>query len=225
MIINAIVTDIEGTTTDIAFVKDVLFPYAFEQLPDYVRQHVTDPDVAAQLDATRQEMGQPQADLEVVITQLLYWIDTDEKVTPLKTLQGMLWSHGYKNGDFTAHLYADVAPALHQWAAEGKALYVYSSGSVQAQKLLFAHTPVGDLTPLFRGYFDTRMGHKRDADAYRNIAQVIALPAEQILFLSDVAEELDAARSAGWRTLQLVRPGTEPCAGHLTVQAFNEIAF
>lgn len=221
--VKAILTDIEGTTTDIAFVKDVLFPYAYEKLPEYVRTNAAQSDVAQQLDQVRAVMSQPDAGLERVIQQLLHWIDTDQKVTPLKTLQGMVWRQGYETGDFTAHLYADVAPAMRQWADAGKALYVYSSGSVEAQKLLFAHTPAGDLTSLFSGYYDTRFGHKRDASAYQRIAEDIGLPAKSILFLSDTVEELDAAQSAGLLTTQLVRPGTEPTNRHPVVHSFSEI--
>ncbi|MFY0665021.1 MAG: acireductone synthase [Natronospirillum sp.] len=223
--VQAIVTDIEGTTTDIAFVKDVLFPYAYEALPEFVRTHSTEPVVAAELAAVRQEMGQSDASLDAVIEQLLHWIDTDQKVTPLKALQGMVWIQGYETGDFTAHLYDDVAPSLQRWASEGKALYVYSSGSVQAQKLLFAHTPAGDLTPLFSDYFDTQIGHKRESAAYAHIVRQIGRPANTILFLSDIVEELDAARQAGMQTVQLVRPGTEPTNEHATVTDFYQLVF
>ncbi|WLD57660.1 acireductone synthase [Salinispirillum sp. LH 10-3-1] len=221
--IKAIVTDIEGTTTDIAFVQDVLFPYAYQALPAFVRRHSESPEVAAQLEAVKLEMGQPDAAMDALIDQLLLWIDTDQKVTPLKALQGMVWIQGYETGDFTAHLYDDVAPNLQRWAAAGKALYVYSSGSVQAQKLLFAHTPAGDLTPLFSDYFDTRIGHKREVASYAQIVQKVGLPADTILFLSDIVEELDAAREAGLQTVQLVRPGTESSQAHPTVTDFNQL--
>ncbi len=141
--VRAIVTDIEGTTTDINFVHKVLFPYAYAKLPDFLREHAATPAVAEQIDAVRSDMQAPEATLEAVIATLLHWIDTDQKVTPLKALQGMVWADGYQRGDFTGHLYADVAPALRQWQAEGKALYVYSSGSVQAQKLLFGYSDEG----------------------------------------------------------------------------------
>lgn len=222
--IRAIVTDIEGTTTDIAFVHEVLFPYARQALPEFVQQHQADAAVAAELVAVRAVMQEPDASLDAVVAQLLHWIDTDQKVTPLKTLQGMVWIQGYQTGDFTAHLYPDVAPALQRWAAEGKALYVYSSGSVQAQKLLFAHTPAGDLTSLFQGYFDTQIGHKREVASYAHIVSHIGQPAETILFLSDIVEELDAAREAGMHSVQLVRPGTRANTVHPWVTDFSQLA-
>jgi enolase-phosphatase E1 len=203
----AIVTDIEGTTTDIEFVSKVLFPYAAARLPDFIRAHEKQPQVAAELQAVRSLLAAPDASLEAVISQLLHWISTDQKITPLKSLQGMVWRFGYQNGDFHGHLYQDVAPCLQQWRQQGIALYVFSSGSVAAQQLLFGHSIAGDLTPLFSGYFDTRTGAKQQPAAYQAIRQQLGLPAQQILFLSDVLAELDAAATDGWRTMQLQRNG------------------
>ena len=222
--VRAIVTDIEGTTTDINFVHKVLFPYAHAKLPDFLLANADTPAVAEQIDAVRSEMGSPNAPLEAVIDQLLHWIETDQKVTPLKALQGMVWADGYQRGDFKGHLYSDVAPALRQWKDLGKALYVYSSGSVQAQKLLFGYSDAGDLTPLFSGYFDTHIGHKREAAAYHRIVTELDLPPAAVLFLSDVVEELDAAKQAGMQTLQLVREGTQAGNTHACVTRFDEIA-
>lgn len=222
--VHAIVTDIEGTTTDINFVHKVLFPYAHAELPDFLRANADTPAVVEQIDAVRSEMGAPDATLETVIAQLLHWIETDQKVTPLKALQGMVWADGYQRGDFKGHLYSDVAPTLRQWKDLGKALYVYSSGSVQAQKLLFGYSDAGDLTPLFSGYFDTHIGHKREATAYQRIVAELDLPPAAVLFLSDVIEELDAAKQAGMQTLQLVREGTQPGNTHACVTRFDEIA-
>ena len=222
--VRAIVTDIEGTTTDINFVHKVLFPYAHAKLPDFLRENAEAPAVAEQIHAVRDVMQDADASLEAVVATLLHWIDTDQKVTPLKALQGMVWADGYQRGDFTGHLYADVAPALRQWQAEGKALYVYSSGSVQAQKLLFGYSDEGDLTPLFSGYFDTHVGHKREAASYQRILDTLDLPPASVLFLSDVVEELDAAEQAGMQTRQLVREGTQPGTHHTCVARFDEIA-
>ncbi|UXZ54425.1 acireductone synthase [Halomonas sp. 7T] len=222
--VRAIVTDIEGTTTDISFVHKVLFPYAHAKLPDFLRASAEAPAVAEQVDAVRREMGEPDASLDAVIAQLLHWIETDQKVTPLKALQGMVWADGYQRGDFTGHVYSDVAPTLRHWKASGKALYIYSSGSVQAQKLLFGYSDEGDLTPLFSGYFDTHIGHKRDVAAYQRIVAELDLPAEAVLFLSDVVEELDSAKQAGMQTLQLVREGTQAGNVHACVTRFDEIA-
>ncbi|HCR96477.1 MAG: acireductone synthase [Halomonas sp.] len=221
--IRAVVTDIEGTTTDISFVHKVLFPYAHDQLPEYVYTHSAQPDVEEQIDAVRNELNEPDASLDKVVETLLYWIETDQKVTPLKALQGMMWADGYQRGAFKGHLYSDVAPRLRQWAEAGKQLYVYSSGSVQAQKLLFGYSTEGDLTPLFSGYFDTHIGHKREALAYQRIVSKLQLPADEILFLSDVVGELDAAKQAGMQTLQLVREGTQAGTQHACVTSFDEI--
>jgi enolase-phosphatase E1 len=223
-VIKAVVTDIEGTTSSLSFVKDVLFPYARAHLAAFVRNHAQDPRVVPQLEAVRREAGDPALSEEAVIDRLIAWIDQDRKITPLKTLQGMIWESGYRNGDFQGHIYADAAQALRDWQARGLALYVYSSGSVQAQKLLFTHTGFGDLTPLFDGYFDTRVGGKLDPASYRAIAAAIGVASAEILFLSDVRAELDAAAAAGCRTAWLVRDDLpDPQAAHHQVRDFRDI--
>jgi enolase-phosphatase E1 len=223
-VIRAVVTDIEGTTSSLSFVKDVLFPYARTHLAAFVRDQVQDPRVARQLEAVRREAGDPALSLAAVIERLVAWIDQDRKITPLKALQGMIWEHGYRNGDFQGHVYDDAARALRDWHARGLALYVYSSGSVQAQKLLFEHTGYGDLTALFDGYFDTTVGGKLDTGSYRAIAATIGIAPAEMLFLSDVRAELDAAAAAGCRTVWLVREGTpDPRAAHRQVRDFGEI--
>ena len=205
--IRAIVTDIEGTTTSLAFVQDVLFPYADQNMERFIREHASETEVAEQIAAVCAEAGNglQASDLEGVIQQLRAWIAADQKITPLKTLQGMLWEHGYRQGDFTGHVYPDAAEYLRRWHAEGIRLYVYSSGSVHAQKLLFGYSDAGDLTPLFSDYFDTRIGHKREVSAYQHIVSSIGLPAPDILFLSDIHAELDAAAAAGMQTCCLIR--------------------
>lgn len=223
MTLKAILTDIEGTTSSVSFVFDVLFPYAQAHLPDFVRAHAEEALVAAQLAAVRQESGEPDADLERVIAILLDWIAADRKATPLKALQGMIWQQGYENGQLKGHVYPDAVTALQRWKSEGYALYVYSSGSIQAQKLIFGYAEAGDLTPLFSGYFDTTSGGKRETASYQCIAKAIGLPAEEILFLSDVKEELDAAQQAGMQTVGLARAGGE-LEGHRTVERFEAIA-
>lgn len=221
--IRAIVTDIEGTTGSIAFVHEVLFPYARRHLGDFLRRHHQQPEVAAQLDAVREEAREPAADLERLLTILEDWIQEDRKATPLKVLQGMIWEAGYKAGDFTGHVYPDAAEALARWQAEGYALFVYSSGSVQAQRLLFGHSDVGDLTPLFSGYFDTTTGPKREVESYARIAEVIGMAPGQILFLSDVVAELDAASGAGFVTCQLVREPGMKAGEHPVAERFDEV--
>lgn len=212
MAVGVILTDIEGTTTSVSFVYDVLFPYARAHLARFVRDHADQPEVAAELAAVRAEVGDAALSSDRAIEVLLGWAREDRKITPLKALQGMIWADGYRSGGFTGHVYADAVDALRRWHAAGCRLYVYSSGSVAAQKLLFGHSDVGDLTPLFSGYFDTRIGAKRELDAYRRIAAEIGVPPTEVLFLSDIREELDAARAAGMQTAWLVRDAV-PQAG------------
>lgn len=221
--VRAILTDIEGTTTSVSFVFDCLFPYARSHMADFIRAHGAEPAVREQLVAVSREVGRG-LDVEESVAQLIQWIDQDRKVTPLKALQGMIWEAGYANGDFTGHVYPDAVAGLRRWKEQGLDLYVYSSGSVKAQKLIFGHSDTGDLTPLFSGYFDTRIGHKREANSYRTIAAQIALPPGDILFLSDIQEELDAARAAGMQTTWLVRGSTpDPLAAHRQVAGFEQI--
>lgn len=202
--IRAILTDIEGTTSSLSFVKDVLFPYARERMAAFVAARSGDPEVGRLLDEVRALAGQPLT-LDEAASTLVRWIDQDRKATPLKALQGMIWEEGYRKGDFFGHVYEDAVRKLREWQSAGIALYVFSSGSVHAQKLLFAHTEYGDLTPLFSGYFDTRTGAKQAAESYREIARHIGCPPEAVLFLSDLDEELDAAGNAGFATCKLSR--------------------
>lgn len=195
--VKAVLTDIEGTTSSIAFVTDILFPYARSRIAEYVAAHPA--ESAAILEQVRaEEPGDP-------IATLIRWIDEDRKATPLKTLQGLIWAEGYADGTLKGHIYSDAADALRRWHAQGIALYVYSSGSIAAQKLIFGHSEAGDLTPLFSGYFDTNSGPKREAASYRHIAQEIGLPPGEILFLSDNAQEISAARDAGMQVLHIDR--------------------
>ncbi|MCR4346382.1 MAG: acireductone synthase [Sulfuricaulis sp.] len=217
---KAILTDIEGTTSSLSFVKDVLFPYARERMAEFVRTHATEPTVQRELEEVGRISGKNLSEMEV-IEQLIRWIDEDKKITPLKSLQGMIWQDGYKKGHFKGHMYEDAVRHLKKWKRAGLRLYVFSSGSVQAQKLLFAHTEYGDLTPLFSGYFDTTVGNKREIGAYQKISEKIGLPAGNILFLSDIAEELDAARGAGMQTVLLLRDGKTDIRNTVHCEALN----
>lgn len=221
--IRAIVTDIEGTTSDIRFVHQVLFPYARERLAEFIHNHAAEAEVSAALAALREEVAQPHADHEQLIAALYRFMDEDRKSTALKTLQGIIWRSGYHNGDFRGHLYPEVAGQLAAWQQQGVKLYVYSSGSVEAQKLLFGYSVVGDLRPLFSGYFDTRVGAKREVASYQNIARDIALEPAELLFLSDIHQELDAAWAAGWHTCQLIRDAADPQSLHPQVNHFEQI--
>ena len=227
-----ILTDIEGTTSSISFVKNVLFPYARAALPGFVAEHGKDPAVRRWLDVVATEIAASACDDALIVETLQGWIDSDRKHTALKALQGMIWEAGYRNGDYTAHLYPEVADSLRSWKQAGSTLYVYSSGSVAAQKLFFGFSDAGDLTSLFAGHFDTGVGGKREVASYHRIVEAIGVPAADIVFLSDVVEELDAAREAGLATVLLDRaddypvPRTGAAAnGHRRVEDFSQIAF
>ncbi|MFC0677870.1 acireductone synthase [Lysobacter korlensis] len=229
MPIRAILTDIEGTTSSISFVKDVLFPYARRMLPGFVEARGNDPEVRRWLDAVAAQNG-GLCDDRMTVEVLQGWIDEDRKHTALKALQGMLWADGYRNADFTAHIYADAAEALREWHDAGIPLYVYSSGSVPAQRLFFGHSSAGDLTGLFSGWFDTEVGGKREAASYQGIAEAVGAKPGDILFLSDIVEELDAAREAGLQTVLLDRREDYPTErsgeathGHRRVETFADI--
>lgn len=226
---KTIVTDIEGTTSSIAFVKQVLFPYARQALPAFVRRHGQEPDVRRWLDAAALDIGGVVSD-DCIVELLQQWIDEDRKHTALKALQGMIWRSGYAHAAFHAHMYPDAVAQLQAWHANGHALYVYSSGSVAAQRQFFAHTEAGDLTPLFAGFFDTEIGGKRESQSYRNILAEIGTTSGDVVFLSDVVEELDAARAAGMGTVLIDRPEDYPqprtgdaCHGHRRVTSFEQI--
>lgn len=221
--IKAIVTDIEGTTSSIDFVHQTLFPYARERLRRFLAEHGQEPAVAHELAEVARMEGRALSVTEAADV-LERWIAEDRKLTPLKSLQGMIWRQGYEAGALKGHVYADTPAALRRWHAQGLRLYVYSSGSEEAQRLIFRHTDYGDLTPLFSGYFDTRIGGKREAASYRHILEQIGLPAESVLFLSDIGEELDAARTAGMQTCQLLRDETvRPFPQHPHARSLDQV--
>ena len=218
--VRAILIDIEGTTSSLAFVKDVLFPYARDALPTYVRTHEVElKGVIGDIAAT---VGKSQLTTQETIDILLQWMDEDRKVTPLKTLQGIVWKSGYESGALQSHVYEDAVSALRQWHAGGLQISVYSSGSIAAQKLLFSHTPYGDLSPLFGHYFDTTTGPKLESRSYEKIAASLRVPAKSIVFLSDHAGEIQAAAAAGLQTVLLAREQT--AAGTDFARSFDEIA-
>lgn len=224
-----ILTDIEGTTSSIAFVKDVLFPYARRALPTFVRHHGSEPEVRRWLDTAALDIGGVVSD-NCLVELLQQWIDEDRKHTALKALQGMIWRSGYASGAFHAHMYPDAVTQLQTWHAAGHALYVYSSGSVAAQRMFFGYTEAGDLISLFAGFFDTEVGGKRESQSYRNIIEDIGEKPDNVLFLSDVVEELDAAREAGLGTVLVDRIEDYPqprlgddSHGHRRVSSFEQI--
>lgn len=221
--IKAIVTDIEGTTTSLAFVKDVLFPYARQHMAQFIKENAHNEQIRAHLNAVSNEVGKKLNDED--LTQLLInWIDQDKKNTPLKSLQGMIWKSGYESGAYTGHVYADAAHNLKRWHEQGIKLFVFSSGSVQAQRLIFGYSSAGDLTSYFTDYFDTKIGNKRETTAYQTITKQTGVEPHEILFLSDIKQELDAAKEVGMRTIWLVRDGpVKENAEHSQVNDFNEI--
>lgn len=218
--IRAVVTDIEGTTTSLAFVKDVLFPYARRSITSFVREHESElTDIAREIGTIT---GKSTLNADEMTETLLQWMDEDRKSTPLKTLQGMIWQMGYESGSIQSHVYEDAVRGLRKWHASGLRLYVYSSGSIAAQKLLFSHTSYGDLLPLFSGYFDTTTGSKLESRSYRRIAEALAVPPGSIVFLSDHAEETHAAAEAGMQTVLLARGQVTPDRGG-PVRSFDDI--
>ena len=221
MSIRAILTDIEGTTSSIHFVHQVLFPYAAKAMPEFLRSQQQNPEVAPILTALQQELALPGLDLLAMDAQLQEWIRIDLKHPLLKALQGLIWRAGYESGAYKAHVYPEVAACLAAWSSN-YLLYVYSSGSIQAQKLFFGHSIDGDLRRYFRGYFDTSSGGKREASSYRYIARQIGVIPGEILFLSDTPQELDAAAAAGMRTTLLLREA-ELDSPHPRARNFNEI--
>jgi enolase-phosphatase E1 len=228
MPLSAVVLDIEGTTSATSFVVDHLYPYSAVRLRSWIEDHSGDSAVIRAVSQVRELTGCPAGDLAAVVDALLDWIRTDQKVTPLKTLQGQIWAAGFAHGDLVAPFFPDVIPALRAWHACGLALHVFSSGSVTAQQAWFGHSPEGDLRPLITGYYDTEnAGPKRLPRSYHRIADAVAADPAGLLFLSDVTAELDAAREAGWHTTGVRRAG-EPhyAAGvgdHPEVASFADV--
>lgn len=223
--IKYILTDIEGTTSSVKFVYDILFPYFrnhISEVKDLTQNSEVQQAIKKTVELAESLENKKIRSIDEVLDTLLRWSMEDRKVTPLKTLQGILWEKGYKNGEIQGHVYPDVAPALRKWKEQDLELGVFSSGSVSAQKLIFGYSEVGDLKPFFSNYFDTTTGGKRETETYTSICGILDLKPEEILFLSDISEELEAAQAAGLQTVQLTRPGTEP-AWNRTVIDFSEI--
>jgi enolase-phosphatase E1 len=229
---RCILSDIEGTTSSLSFVKEVLFPYSARRLERFVLEHAEEAEVKRALAEAAATIGLEGANKTAcshaeVLDALTLWIEQDRKHTGLKRLQGLIWKEGFERGEFRGHLYADVAPAFRAWHAAGIRLGIYSSGSVQAQQVYFGYSDAGDLRPLLSAWFDTEnAGGKRLEASYRVIEAALAIPATDILFLSDIGAELDAAASAGFATVQLIRGDfTTPASGHLQVASFIEVGF
>jgi enolase-phosphatase E1 len=225
---RGILLDIEGTTSSIRFVYDVMFPFVRRELDRFVDAHWEREDVAdACAQIARDAGGNVSAESpDQIKAEVLRLMDADAKATGLKQLQGLIWKDGFTSGELQAHVYDDVPPALRAWKTRGIDLRIYSSGSIQAQKLFFGHTIAGDLLPLLTGHYDTTTGSKKEAESYRKIAANMGLAPRDILFLSDVVAELDAARAAGLATALVIRPGNAaapPGHGHNVAASFAEI--
>jgi len=239
--IRAILLDIEGTTTPIAFVVEVLFPYARRHLRRHIEQHATLPDYESLFDRLREDHREKQrggepvpvwvdrpaaARLSSAATYAEWLMDRDSKSTALKDLQGKIWEEGYERGELVGEVFEDVPRAFERWRANNVQIGIFSSGSVLAQQLLFRYSSAGDLSGFAPRYFDTTTGPKTDVDSYRRIAAAIAVPAEDILFVSDTTGELDAARASAMRTRLAIRPGNIPPApghGHPVVESFDNL--
>jgi enolase-phosphatase E1 len=221
-----ILMDVEGTTTSISFVHDILFPFSKARIETFVKDNLKLDLVTKSIDevkATALSEENILLDLNGAISKLKHWIEIDRKHPALKSLQGMIWKSGYTSSEIKGHVYDDVAEALANWKKYGLQLGVYSSGSVEAQKDLFAHSIAGDLSTFFSHHFDTEVGHKREITSYQKIASTLNLSASDIVFLSDIKEELDAAKAAGFATIQLVRNPPLELQGHTQALSFNDI--
>ena len=240
--VRGILLDIEGTTTPIAFVHEVLFSYARSRVREYLSEHFDSAELREDLERLREEQavdlkqnlkppalvdGSRDATIDSFVAYINWLMDQDRKATGLKSLQGKIWREGYFDGSLRAQLFPDVAPALERWHAAGVTISIFSSGSTLAQKLLFAHTEAGDLTRFIRNYFDTAVGSKTDAQSYGHIVEALELPATELLFISDVVKELDAASDAGMQTLLCLRPGNQPQPSkerHRIIRSFDEVS-
>lgn len=229
---RAFLLDIEGTTTPVAFVYDVLFPYARRALPGFLAAHESEPEVRAALARLREEHRSERgaappwpADggLPPALGYLRWLMDADRKSTALKALQGLLWQEGFREGALRGRLYPDIAPALARWRRQGRATFIYSSGSVLAQRLIFSKSDAGDLSPLIAGYFDTTTGPKKDAASYRAIAARMTLDPGEVMFVSDSLEEIAAARAAGMRAALCAREGPDRAAPE-AIGSFDALA-
>ena len=235
--VRGILLDIEGTTSSVSYVYEVLFPFAREHLDSFLHERWEAPGTIRALNQLARDAGATSfvdwtsddslaEARDRVRSEVLGLMADDVKSTGLKELQGLIWRGGFESGQLRAHVFPDVPSALKTWANRGLDVRIYSSGSVAAQQLFFAHTEVGDLSALLRGYYDTTTGPKREATSYRRIAEEMHLPPPSMLFLSDVVAELDAARAAGMQTRLVVRPGNAPAPEghtHALIRSFDEL--
>lgn len=236
---RAVLLDIEGTTSSISFVYDVMFPFARRHLQSYLETSFGGDECRAACEQVARDAGHAslaewaggddaERQRRLVHDEVVRLMDGDVKATGLKQLQGLIWRSGFESGEMQAHVYDDVPPALDAWRKLGCDVRIYSSGSAQAQKLFFGHTVAGNLLDRFRGHYDTTTGPKREAESYRRIAADFSAAPGEILFLSDVVAELNAAREAGLATGLLRRAGNPPPPAdhrHVELTDFSEVRF
>ena len=232
---QGILLDIEGTTSSISFVYDEMFPYVRDTLNSFLSENWGSPALQACLDLIAVDVdqdpktwlsGTPEEQQQTVAEAVLGMMDADVKATGLKDLQGIMWKSGFQTGQLVAHLFDDVAACIQAWNAKGLDVRIYSSGSIAAQKLFFNHSIAGDLLDQFSGHYDTTIGNKREAESYRKIGQKFDCDPGQIVFISDVVEELAAAKEAGLQTALSVRPGNKPVPedhGFQAIKSFTEL--
>ncbi|MGA7218445.1 MAG: acireductone synthase [Candidatus Sulfotelmatobacter sp.] len=236
--VSSILLDIEGTTTPLDLVHEVLFPFARLHLRRFLSEHRSSPNVVVDIAKLHEEwladvcqgLAAPPSqtkglDVESLVEYIERLMDDDRKSTPLKSLQGKIWEEGYRCGQLKGQVFRDVPPALQRWRTANKNVAIFSSGSVQAQQLLFANTAAGDLRKYISHYFDTTTGSKLDERSYAEIANVLRWTPAEIVFISDVARELDAARSVGFATLLSIRPGNRPQqeGTHVVIRSLDEV--
>ena len=219
---SAILLDIEGTVSDKRFVTEHLFPFARERITAFIAERRGEPEMGLVIGLMRQKLGRRDANLDDIGAELERWIDEDRKEEPLKTLQGFIWAEGYESGALISHIYEDVPPAIERWERAGKRIAIFSSGSIGAQKLLFAHTAKGDLTPYLSGHFDLSTGPKMEAASYMKIAKSLDLLPGEIHFYSDAPREVEAAVAAGMAATLVERDG--PVSGYPDLRRITTFA-
>jgi len=237
--IRCLLLDIEGTTTPIAFVYDVLFPFARTHIKSYLSQHLASDEARLDIERLREEHAKDTAnqlspppivessELESIVRYVNWLMDHDRKSTGLKSLQGKIWEEGYGSGQLKSQVFPEVPGALERWHSAGLKIAIFSSGSVLAQKLLFGHTTNGNLTQFINAYFDTTTGPKTDAESYRRISAELQLNPKQVLFISDVTAELAAATNADMQSALCIRPGNPPQSGlkdQIVIRSFDELS-
>ncbi len=220
--VKGIITDIEGTTSSLSYVKEVMFPYSKRRLRDFLKSNWEKPEVKSIIERLSRRLGK-EVDVELAVKTFEEWIEKDLKDGLLKELQGHIWEEGFSKGELKGHVYPDAYEKLRELKEKGYRLFVYSSGSVKAQKLFFGNTDYGDITGLFDGFFDTGVGQKKERESYINISKAVGLKPEELVFISDVEEELDAAKSAGLNTVLIVREGEGKSSKHRTIRSFYEL--